>query len=237
MDSTTAGGPVLARYGTDDTAAPLVVLLHGRGSDEQDIIGLAPHLPAGPAYVAVRAPIAEGHGWAWFANQGIGRPVASSLAATTSWFGRWLDQEAPPGRPVLLVGYSGGATFAGGLVLDQPARYAGLATVCATLPVDAGLPLTPGRLQGLPVLVVQGQDDVVIPPELQQQTWEYLHQHSGAALTAHRRPGGHGLTATDVALVAGWITTVLTAAPYVDRPVHDPATTPAEPAGTPGDQR
>lgn len=224
MDSATAGettadlaaigraaadGPVLARYGTGGTTAPLVVLLHGRGSHEQDIIGLAPHLPAGPAYVAVRAPIAEGSGWAWFANRGIGRPVAASLADTTAWFTRWLDQEAPVGRPVLLVGYSGGATFAGGLALNQPSRYAGLASICATLPIDAGLPLTPGRLRDLPVLVVQGHDDVVIPPTLQQQTWDYLREQSGAALTAHRRPGGHGLTGTDVAAVAEWITTVL----------------------------
>jgi len=218
--------PVLARYGTDDPDAPLVVLLHGRGSDEQDVVGLAPYLPDGASYVAVRAPIAEGHGYAWFANKGIGRPVATSLAATTSWFTRWLDGEAPAGRPVLLVGYSGGATFAGGLVLHDPTRYAGLATLCATLPVDAGLPLTPGRLQGLPVMVVQGQDDAVIPRELQQQTWEYLHQDSGAALTAHRRPGGHGLTGADVASVATWLATVLdtvsaaasTTVPGADRP-------------------
>ncbi|WP_245994024.1 hypothetical protein [Nocardioides immobilis] len=50
--------PVVATYGGTDPAAPLVVLLHGRGSNEQDILGLAAHLPVGPAYAAVRAPIA-----------------------------------------------------------------------------------------------------------------------------------------------------------------------------------
>ena len=43
---------------------PTVILLHGRGADERSIIGLADDLPAGPAYVAVRAPIAEGEGYA-----------------------------------------------------------------------------------------------------------------------------------------------------------------------------
>jgi len=51
-------------------------------SDEADIAGLADHLPAGAAYAAVRAPIAEGGGYAWFANRGIGRPVAESLSET-----------------------------------------------------------------------------------------------------------------------------------------------------------
>lgn len=36
--------------------------MHGRGSSERDILGVAAHLPAGPAYAAVRAPIAEGGG-------------------------------------------------------------------------------------------------------------------------------------------------------------------------------
>ncbi|UUZ61230.1 hypothetical protein [Nocardioides sp. B-3] len=62
------------------------MLLHGRGSSETDIIGLAGHLPPGPSYAAVRAPIGEGGGYAWFANRGIGRPVAESLAETMAWF-------------------------------------------------------------------------------------------------------------------------------------------------------
>ena len=56
----TFADPVVATHGSTDPDAPLVVLLHGRGSHERDIITLAPHLPAGPAYAAVRAPIAEG---------------------------------------------------------------------------------------------------------------------------------------------------------------------------------
>lgn len=41
--------PVVATAGSADPAAPLVVLLHGRGSSERDIIGPAGHLPGGPA--------------------------------------------------------------------------------------------------------------------------------------------------------------------------------------------
>jgi hypothetical protein len=87
--------PVVATAGSADPRAPLVVLLHGRGSHEREILSLTDRLPAGPAYAAVRAPIAEGGGFAWFANRGIGRPVAESLAATTAWFRAWLDETAP----------------------------------------------------------------------------------------------------------------------------------------------
>ena len=139
---------VVATYGASDPAAPLVVLLHGRGSDEREILGLAQHLPDGPQYAAVRAPIAEGGGFAWFANRGIGRPVATSLRSTMDWFRDWLDDVAPAGRPVLLVGFSGGAAFAGGLVLDDPGRYAGAAILYGTLPFDAGVPVEPGASRG-----------------------------------------------------------------------------------------
>ncbi|MCW2622173.1 MAG: phospholipase/Carboxylesterase [Frankiales bacterium] len=197
--------PVVATYGAADPSAPLVVLLHGRGSDEREILGLAGQLPTGPAYAAVRAPIAEGGGFAWFANRGIGRPVAASLRATMDWFRAWLDEVAPTGRPVLLVGFSGGAAFAGGLVLDEPSRYAGAAILYGTLPFDAELPTDAGRLAGLPVYVAQGDGDQVIPRELLDRTWAYLRGESGAATVAQRRPGGHQLTAETVHQLGDWI--------------------------------
>lgn len=197
--------PVVATYGTTDSSAPLVVLLHGRGSNERDIVELAAHLPAGPAYAAVRAPIAEGGGFAWFANHGIGRPVAGSLRDTMDWFRTWLNDVAPPGRPVLLIGFSGGAAFAGGLMLDDPARYAGAAILYGTLPFDAGVPIDPGRLANLPVYVAQGEDDHVIPRELLDRTWTYLLAESGAPTVAQRRPGGHQLTVDAVHELGDWI--------------------------------
>jgi phospholipase/carboxylesterase len=197
---------VVAWRGEDDGERPLVVLLHGRGSDETNIISLAQHLPDDFAYAAVRAPIAEGGGYAWFANRGIGRPVAESLAETMAWFRTWLDELAPTGRRVVLVGFSGGAAFTGGLVLDDPARYLGAAVLYGTLPFDAGVPTTADRLAGVPMLVVHGDADVVIPRELLERTWTYLHGEAGSITTAVRDPGGHGLSAAAVRGLNRWLT-------------------------------
>lgn len=205
MSTETFAPPVVATYGATDPSAPLVVLLHGRGSDEREILGLAGHLPAGAQYAAVRAPIAEGGGFAWFANRGIGRPVAGSLRATMDWFRTWLDGVAPTGRPVLLVGFSGGAAFAGGLVLDDPSRYAGAAVLYGTLPWEAGLATDAGRLANLPVFVAQGDADHVIPRELLDRTWDYLLAESGAPTVALRQPGGHQLTAEAVHQLGDWV--------------------------------
>ena len=175
------GEPVVAWQGPDDPQRPLVVLLHGRGADEQGIIGLADHLPAGPSY------------------------AAESLARTMAWFRAWLDQVAPAGRPVVLAGFSGGAAFAGGLLLSEPERYAGAAILYGTLPFDAGVPVTPARLAGVPVFVAQGDADRVIPRDLLDRTWSYLTGESGAPPYARRDPGGHGLTAATVGELGGWI--------------------------------
>jgi len=196
---------VAATAGSSDPVAPLVVLLHGRGSSEREIIALADHLPPGPAYAAVRAPIAEGGGYAWFANRGIGRPVAESLTASMAWFRTWLDTVAPAGRPVVLVGFSGGAAFAGGLVLADPQRFSGAAILYGTLPFDAGVPVTPARLAGLPVFVAQGDQDKVIPPELLDRTWNYLLTDSAAPAYARRDPGGHQISGQTLRELGGWI--------------------------------
>jgi len=196
---------IVATAGSADAAAPLVVLLHGRGSHEGEIVGLVPHLPEGPAYAAVRAPIGEGGGFAWFANRGIGRPVAESLRSTMDWFRAWLDTVAPAGREVVLVGFSGGAAFAGGLVLDDPSRYAGAAILYGTLPFDAGVPVDAQRLAGVSVLVAQGDQDAVIPRVLLDRTWEYVTAESGATVTVRRDPGGHGITAETLATLRDWI--------------------------------
>ena len=209
MTDATFAPPTVATRGNDDPSAPLVVLLHGRGSNEQDILDLATHLPAGPQYAAVRAPIAEGGGYAWFANRGIGRPVAESLRSTLHWFRSWLDDVAPAGRPIILAGFSGGAAFAGGLALSDPARFSGIAVLFGTLPFDAGIPVEPGQLRALPVLIAQGNQDRVIPAELLDRTWNYLTEESGAVVVARRTPGGHGLTTSVAADLEHWIATLL----------------------------
>ncbi len=198
-------GPVVARWGTDDPAAPLIVLLHGRGASENSMIQLAPYLPPGPAYAAVRGPVEDGGGFAWFVNESAGRPDAESLAAGMSGFREWLDAEGDPDRPVVLLGFSNGAALAGGLLLSDPGRYDSGVLLYGTLPFDAGVPLTRGRLAGLPIFLTHGLHDTVIRPELQERTWEYLLKESGCALWAEREPTGHELTGRTVGGVAQWL--------------------------------
>jgi len=91
------------------------------------------------------------------------------------------------------------------LLLSDPPRWSGTAVLYGTLPFDAGVPVTPGRLAGAHVLVAQGEADVVIPRELLDRTWRYLHEESGAEVSADRYPGGHGLTAPALGRLRDWV--------------------------------
>jgi phospholipase/carboxylesterase len=151
--------------------------------------------------------------------------VAESLAETMAWFRTWLDDVAPAGRPVVLVGFSGGAAFAGGLLLQDPQRFAGAAILYGTLPFDAGVPVTASRLAHTPVFVAQGEADQVIPRELLDHTWSYLLTQSGAPVDAHRDPGGHGITPTALHRLASWVDARVS---YVGDNANDPGTDAAE---------
>ncbi|SEC12104.1 phospholipase/carboxylesterase [Nocardioides exalbidus] len=203
--------PVVAwSDGADHPDRPLVVLLHGRGADEHSILGLAAHLPREASYAAVRAPIGEGGGHAWFDNRGIGRPVPESLAETVAWFEAWLDAVAPTGRKVVLVGFSGGAAFAGGVLLTAPERLTGAAILHGTLPFeDAGVDVAPGRLAGSHVFVAQGDADHVIPRELLDRTWSWLAEDSAATVVSRREAGGHQLSTQTTDDLKGWLDELL----------------------------
>ena len=198
--------PTVLWRGSTDPTAPVVVLLHGRGSNEREIAGLADVLPIGPAYAAVRGPIdLGGDGYAWFENRGIGRPQAESLRAQLDWFWRWIDELADD-RPVVVVGFSGGAAFAGALALDRPSQLAGVAVLYGTMPFDAGLSTDSDQLDGLAVFHAQATDDTVIPRELLERTWTYLSGDAGAIAVTHRHEGGHEISQSILPSLRQWIT-------------------------------
>lgn len=198
--------PFVLWRGSPDPTAPIVVLLHGRGSNEREIAGLADVLPIGPAYAAVRGPIdLGGDSYAWFENRGIGHPTAESLRTQLDWFWAWLDEFAP-NRTVIVIGFSGGAAFAGGLALDRPTRLAGVAVLYGTMPFDAGLSTDSDRLDGLAVFHAQATEDTVIPRNLLDSTWAYLGGDAGAIAVTHRHGGGHEISHTILPSLRRWIT-------------------------------
>ena len=174
-----------------DRGRPLVVLLHGRGADESTIAPLAEILEPELDCAAPRGGVALATGgFGWFENRGIGRPREDSLRHELDEAWAWLDTLGAA-RPVVAVGFSGGAAFAGALALDRPERLAGAALLYGTLPFDAGLSAEPHRLNGLPVFYARAENDAVIPRELLERTEELLASVPSAHVWRH--PGSHAI--------------------------------------------
>jgi len=202
-----SGAPVVQRAGSTAPDAPLVVLLHGRGSDENDLIGLAEVLPEHLAVAAPRGPVAlPDGGYTWFENAGLGRPLPESLNTGIRWLTDWLATVAPSARPIVPVGFSAGALFGGGMALTDPTRYAGYALLMGALPLDAGLTTSGRPWSGLPVLALHAEADEVMPAELMAQAWRWVHEDSGATLTSGIVPGGHTVGREVGDRLAGWLT-------------------------------
>jgi phospholipase/carboxylesterase len=186
---------------------PLIVALHGRGADERTFSEIAPYLPEEASIAFVRAPIAEGDGYAWFANRGIGRPIAESISASAGQLCDWLDEVASAHTTVSLLGFSGGMAMAGGLLLAQPHRFSSAVLLSGTLPWDAGLPTETGRLKGIRVFWARDAEDTVIPADLVARTGEWLRERSGADLDERTYPAlGHAIGAVELADVRDFLT-------------------------------
>ena len=187
---------------------PLVVLLHGRGADERDLIGLADDLPRHAAYASVRAPVpVDGGGYTWFENRGVARPIPASLRASVRDLRAWLDGEAgaPPRERCFLFGFSAGMMMAGALLFDDPTRFGGAVLSSGALALDADSNAKPGRLAGVPLFYATGSLDDVIPTELATATGSYLRERSGAELVERTYRRGHGIAAHEVADIAAWL--------------------------------
>jgi phospholipase/carboxylesterase len=201
--------PVVAwrRPAKSGPATPLVVLLHGRGADEYDLLDIADFLPRAYTYASVRAPVpVEGGGYTWFENRGVARPIPQSIASSTAALRAWLDDPAIgcANQTCYLVGFSAGMMMAAALALDDPARFAGAVLLSGAIAFDGTRHATDGRLTGLRAFYGRGTLDDVIPQDLVSQTDAYLRERSGASLTFRAYPHGHSISRAELGDIATW---------------------------------
>ncbi len=197
-------------FGVEETSAPLIVMLHGRGTNEASLANLATSISSQYRIISLRGPIELGpSSYTWFQNRGIGRPIPESLRQSLEWFYKFIDSKNPNGSPIAVVGFSGGAAFAGAVALDKRVSLSGTAILYGTIPFDAGLSTEKDSLAHQRIFVAQGIDDSVMPTDLMTRTWDYLHNDSGAELEAHRSQGGHEITPEVAIQLDKWINNII----------------------------
>ena len=205
----------LKRDAAPGSASPwLLVLLHGVGSNEEDLFGLASHVPANFHVVSLRAPNVVGHGsYAWFqfgvspqgqrvihqAQEAASRQlVAETLAALS------LQLGIPPER-VVVGGFSQGGIMSLSLLLTQPQLVHGAMVLHSRL-LDEVLPFVApqAQLQGKQLWVSGGSRDQVLPIAHSRSIREHV-QKLPLTLRYTEFPNAHEITPDELTGAMQWL--------------------------------
>jgi phospholipase/carboxylesterase len=183
--------------------APPLLLLHGTGGDENDLLPLGEAIAPGAPLLSVRGQVLE-HGMPRFFRrlaEGVfdeddvrrrANELADFVAAARSRYGL----SAP-----IALGYSNGANIAAAVLLLRPDVLAGAILLRAMVPLRQAP--TPD-LAGKPVLIVSGKSDPIIPPDNSARLATMLQQ-AGAAVQHRTLPVGHQLSQADLTLAKAWV--------------------------------
>ena len=190
--------------------SPPLLLLHGTGGDENDLLGLGRMISPTSALLSPRGRVLE-HGMPRFFRrlaEGVFdeedvRRRARELGAFVVEARKQYGIAAP-----VAVGFSNGANIAAALLLLQPDVLAGAILLRAMVPLSD--PST-ADLAGKPVLLLSGQADPIVPASNSAKLAALLSQ-AGASVTHRVLPAGHQLSQADVSLARDWIGNVEAAA-------------------------
>ena len=201
---------------TPGSSYPLVIMLHGFGSNMQDLAGLAPAINAtGYVYACPNAPISfqlgpgqTGYGWMTPRGGGTPEETANSEKLLGDFFDTVFEQfNVPPGQ-ALLLGFSqgGGMTYRCGL--GRANRFAGLAALSATLPDQDELAGRLPKERNQPIFVAHGRYDQMISEDTAHSAKSFL-ENNGYSPDFHIYDMGHEISGEELSDLVPWIAGVL----------------------------
>jgi len=193
-----------------------ILLLHGTGGDEHDLVPLGRQLAPGAALLSPLGKVREGAAPRFFRRLAVGELDIPDLLVRTDELAEFVRAAGGPytldPMRIVALGLSNGANIGVSLLFRHPGLVRGGALLRPMLPYEPEASLD---LAGTDVLVATGSDDPYTSPADTSRLVEAL-EHAGAAVTAHSEPGaGHGLTQHDLNVTARWLAGVLEpAAPF-----------------------
>jgi phospholipase/carboxylesterase len=202
----------------DTESLPLVVMIHGRGADMNDLADLAPMLDAagGCRFVFPNAPNAfepypgMAMGWTWFEGwPPIHESVVASRAEMLTFLDEIVAKYPPPEGQLIVAGFSQGALMALDSGLRTTQKLAGIIAMSGGL-YERDLPDLKPRA-GVPVLIAHGSDDEVVPVTYARRARRAL-EDAGLDVEYHEYPMGHQVAAEEAAVVREFLARVLTKA-------------------------
>lgn len=183
--------------------APPLLLLHGTGGDESDLLPLGRAVSPGAALLSPRGKVLEAGMPRFFRRLREGvfdeadvRIRANELADFVAEARAAYGLAAP-----VALGFSNGANIAAAMLLLRPEALAGAVLLRGMVPLSDP---PAAALRDRPVLLLSGELDPIVPADNAARLARMLGA-AGAAVTHRILPSGHGLSQADVTAAAGWL--------------------------------
>jgi phospholipase/carboxylesterase len=186
-----------------DPSKPPILLLHGTGGDEDDLLPFGRAVAPGSALLSPRGKALENGMARFFRRFAEGKFDEDDVRFRAGELADFIDaaraayQIAAP----IAIGYSNGANVAAAILMLRPAALAGAVLMRAMAPFRQPPKVD---LTGKPALMIQGAGDRIIPADSAALLAATLAE-AGAAFKQELVPMGHQLSERDVALAREWI--------------------------------
>ena len=204
MSDRTADLGFVHRYVPAEVAGrtPLL-LLHGTGGNESDLIPLGLQLSPGAALLSPRGKVSENGMPRFFKRRAEGVFDVEDLTARATELAGFIAEarKAYGLEKPIAVGFSNGANIAWSLLLNHPDTLKGAVLMRGMMPFD---PPAGAKLDGIPVLILNGGDDPIVPADTRDRLAQAL-KTAGAEVRYEILAAGHQLTRQELALAAEWL--------------------------------
>ncbi len=199
-----------AALGAELAKSPLVVMMHGFGSNEKDLVALGPLLPSGYVTAALRAPISMVQGgYAWQPLGGQEYPTPAMFSDPAEAVLEWLEtveaEYGSTGTSTVLLGFSQGAAMVGHLFRIAPQRFSAgvfLSGFIGNFTVSTDVELAKRRP---PLFWGRDTSDPVITSDSVAFASEFLPAHFNLTERTYRGIG-HGISRDEVEEVSAFLT-------------------------------
>jgi len=187
-----------------DTNAPVLLLLHGTGGNERDLLPLAQIISPSSSVLSVRGNVLENGMPRFFRRLAEGVFDEEDLIFRTKELNDFLDQAAAEHQfdrsNIVAVGYSNGANIAGSLLFHYKDALRGAILHHPMVP-RRGIELP--QLSGIPVFIGAGKNDPISPAQETEELNQLLSA-AGASVELHWEHFGHQLSPSEVDAAAKW---------------------------------
>jgi phospholipase/carboxylesterase len=193
------------RFVPAGTHGPVLLLLHGTGGNEVDLLGLGRSLRPGAPLLSPRGKVLENGMPRFFRRLAEGVFDEKDLVYRTHELADFVGAAATEyqlgDRKIVAVGYSNGANIAASMLLLRPKTLAGAVLLRAMLPI---MPEKRPDLSGISVFLAAGKKDPFIAPEGTKQLADLL-QKAGADLTLRWSDRAHQLESEEIDEASKWL--------------------------------